>query len=183
MRVRNVVAAAAAVVLLSGSALARRPSPPADPIVVFETVKGIVEMQLFAADAPKSVAHIVALVKKHFYRGQRIHRVTAGLVQWGVPKSRVVTYKAYWGSGGSGTFINAFEVNKARRHVRGAVGLAHSGNPMTADSQLYVMKTPSPGLDGKHAVIGRVTAGMAVVDKLAVIDVITLARIKEAGPQ
>ncbi len=49
---------------------------------------------------------------------------------------------------------------------------------MAADSQLYVMKTASPSLDGKHAVIGQVTAGMAVVDKLQVTDVIKNVTIK-----
>jgi cyclophilin family peptidyl-prolyl cis-trans isomerase len=62
--------------------------------------------------------------------------------------------------------------------VRGAVGLAHSGNPFAADSQMYVMKTPSPGLDGKHAIIGRVVAGMPVVDKLQVPDLIKIDNVK-----
>ncbi len=31
------------------------------------------------------------------------------------------------------------------KHVRGAVGLAHAGDPKYADSQLYIMKTASPG--------------------------------------
>jgi cyclophilin family peptidyl-prolyl cis-trans isomerase len=49
---------------------------------------------------------------------------------------------------------------------------------MSADSQLYVMKAASPGLDGKHAIIGEVIAGMAVVDKLEVADVIKIATMK-----
>jgi peptidyl-prolyl cis-trans isomerase B (cyclophilin B) len=152
-------------------------APP--PVVVFETVKGTFEIQLFAADAPKSVEHIVGLVKRGFYRGQRIHRVTPTLVQWGDPKSKDMTYREHWGiGGGSGSAINAFELSKKHTHVRGAVGLAHSGNPMAADSQLYVMKTASPSLDGKHAVIGQVTAGMPVVDKLQVTDVIKNVTIK-----
>jgi cyclophilin family peptidyl-prolyl cis-trans isomerase len=90
-----------------------------------------------------------------------------------------MTYRDHWGRGGSGTFINAFEVSKRRRHVRGAVGLAHNGNPMSADSQLYVLKAASPGLDGKHAIIGEVIAGMAVVDKLEVADIIKIAMMKD----
>ena len=86
--------------------------------------------------------------------------------------------QAYWGTGGSGRAINAFELSEKRTHVRGAVGLAHSGNPMAADSQIYIMKTASPSLDGKHAVIGQVTAGMAVVDKIAVPDMIKNATVK-----
>jgi cyclophilin family peptidyl-prolyl cis-trans isomerase len=148
------------------------------PVIVFETVKGVFEIQLYAAEAPKSVQHIVELVRRHFYRGLRIHRVTASLVQWGDPKSRDMSMRGYWGSGGSGSPINAFELSRKRTHVRGAVGLAHSGNPMAADSQLYVMKTASASLDGKHAVIGQVTAGLAVVDRLQETDLIKVATVK-----
>ena len=147
-------------------------SPAANPVLVFETAKGTFEIELFAAEAPKSVAHILALMKKGFYRGQHFHRVTASLTQWGDLQSRDMSRRDYWGTGNSGSPIGVFEWSKKRSHVRGAVGLAHSGNPAGADSQLYVMKAASPGLDGKHAIIGRVTVGMAVVDKIAVADMI-----------
>ena len=92
-----------------------------------------------------------------------------------------MTYREHWGTGGSGTPINAFEVSKKHTHLRGAVGLAHSGNPMTADSQIYMMKAASPSLDGKHAIIGQVTTGMAVVDKIVETDVIKNAYLKAEG--
>ena len=151
------------------------------PIAVFDTAKGAFEIQFFQPEAPKSVEQIVALVKRGFYRGQRIHRVTPILVQWGDPRSKDMTYREYWGRGGSGRAINAFELSKKRTHVRGAVGLAHSGNPMAADSQIYVMKTANASLDGKHAVIGQVIAGMAVVDKLQEADVIKNVTLKTPG--
>src|SRR4051812_4255521 len=152
--------------------------PVANPVLVFETAKGSFDIELFKADAPKSVDHILALMKRSFYRGQRFHRVTASLAQFGDPQSRDMSRRDYWGTGGSGSPIGVFEVSKAHTHVRGAVGLAHSGNPLGADSQLYIMKSASPGLDGKHAIIGRVTAGMAVVDKLTVEDMIKNATVK-----
>jgi len=162
-------------------------SPPAaqtaaqakpNPVLVLETAKGAIEIEFFAAEAPKSVEHIVGLAKSGFYRAQRFHRVTDGLVQWGDKKSRDVTLRNVWGTGSNGTPIGVFELSKKRSHIRGAVALAHSGNPAGADSQLYIMKSPSPGLDGKHAVIGRVTVGMAVVDKIAVADVIKNTTVK-----
>src|SRR5262245_54485815 len=119
--------------LLSLPVAAQKPAP--DPVLILETAKGTVEIQLFAAEAPKSVAHIVALVRRSFYRGQRFHRVTPTLAQVGDPRSRDMTYREHWGSGGSGTAINAFEVSKKRTHQRGTVGLGHAGNPMAADSQ------------------------------------------------
>ena len=163
----------------------QKPAPAGDPIFVVETAKGGFEIRLFRADAPKSVEHIVALIRRSYYRGQRIHRVTSSppLVQFGDPQSRDMSRKDYWGSGGSGRAINAFELVKKYTHRRGMVGLAHSGNPMAADSQLYIMTAASPGLDGKHAIVGQVTAGMAVVDKLAVTDRLVQAYLKGEGPK
>ncbi len=166
--------------LIGAVAAAHQAKPPApkDPVLVLETARGTIEIRLFRAEAPKSVDHLLELMKRSYYRGQRFHRVTASLVQFGDPTSRLMSRQAYWGTGGSGKPINAFEWSKKRTHVRGAVGLAHSGNPMAADSQIYIMKTASPGLDGKHAVIGQVVAGMPVVDKIEVPDLIKNATVK-----
>lgn len=155
-----------------------KPAAPAAPVLVLETVKGTIEISFFPAEAPKSVEHIVRLVRNSHYRGQRFHRAEPSLVQFGDPRSRDMTLKDYWGSGGSGKVINAFELSKKRQHVRGSVGLGHSGNAMTADSQLYIMKRASPSLDGKYAIIGQVTAGMAVVDKIEIADSIKNAYMK-----
>ena len=151
---------------------------PAAPVMVLETVKGTIEITFFPTEAPKSVEHIVGLTRNFFYRGQRFHRSDASVIQFGDPRSRDMTYKAYWGTGGSGKVINAFEGSKARKHVRGTVGLGHSGNAMSADSQLYIMKRASPSLDGQYAIIGQVTSGIAVVDKIEVADSIKNAYIK-----
>lgn len=156
----------------------QKPAPPAEPVLVMDTAKGTVEIRLFPADAPKSVEHILGLVKRSFYRGFRIHRVTAGLVQFGDPATRNVTLKDSWGSGGSGTPIGAAEFSKRRTHQRGTVSLAHAGRPELADSQLFILKTATPAYDGKHAIVGQVTTGMAVVDKLAVTDVIKNITVK-----
>ena len=104
--------------------------------------------------------------------------VTPSLVQWGDPASRDMTRRDSWGSGGTGKPIGVFELSKKRSHVRGAVGLAHSGNPLGADSQLYIMKAASPSLDGKHAIIGQVVAGMAVADKITAADMIKNTTLK-----
>ena len=161
-----------------GAAEQAKTAAPANPVLVFDTLKGSIEIELFRADTPKSVDHILALMKRNFYRAQRFHRVTASLAQFGDPQSRNMARRDSWGSGNSGSPIGTFEMSKKHTHVRGSVGLAHGGNPMGADSQMYIMKTASPELDGKHAIIGRVTAGMAVVDKIVVTDEIKDARVK-----
>lgn len=150
----------------------------ADPRLIIDTAKGTIEIRLFPGDAPKSVAHILGLVKRNFYRGLRIHRVESSLVQFGDPLSRDMSRKGYWGSGGSGNPIGVAELSKRLTHRRGTVALAHGGAPTIADSQLFIMKTASPGLDGKHAIIGEVVSGLTVVDRLAVADVIKQISVK-----
>ena len=152
--------------------------PPPDPVFVLVMEKGTIEIRLFRAEAPKSIEHILALINRSFYRGQRFHRVTPSLAQVGDPSSRNMSRQAYWGNGNSGNPIGVFEHSKKRVHVRGAVGLAHSGSPLGADSQFYIMKTASPSLDGKHAIIGQVIAGMPVVDKLVFTDMIKDTKLK-----
>ena len=160
------------------SVSAQQKSPGAGPILVLDTGKGSIEIETYPNEAPKTVEHILALVKRSFYRGQRIHRVTESLAQFGDPASRDMTRQDYWGRGNSGTPIGVLEIPRARGHQRGAVGLAHGGNPRYADSQIYIMKAASPALDGKHAVIGQVTRGMDVVDRLQVADILKLVTIK-----
>jgi cyclophilin family peptidyl-prolyl cis-trans isomerase len=160
-------------VLVAGSS-ARQAKPVAapDPILVLETVKGTIEIRLLRSEAPKSVDHMLDLIKRSFYRGQRFHRVIPSLVQVGDPTSRDMSRKDYWGTSNSGNPIGVFELNKKRQHVRGMVGLGHSGNPLGADSQFYIMKAASPSLDGKYAIVGQVVSGMTVVDKIVVADMI-----------
>jgi cyclophilin family peptidyl-prolyl cis-trans isomerase len=155
---------------------------PAGPIVVMETSKGVVEMELYPEDAPKTVAHILELVKRNFYRGQRFHRVEKNfVVQVGDPQTRDVTKMEQWGKGpasGSGKPVGVVEFSKKRGHKKGAVGLAHAGDPTQGDSQFYIMLAPRPTLDGKYAVFGQVVAGMDVVEKLEVGDVIKRMTVK-----
>lgn len=150
----------------------------AGPTMTIETAKGTIEILFYAADAPKSVAHILGLAKRNFYRGQRVHRVEATLVQFGDRVTRDASRRESWGRSGSGTPIGEAEFNR-HSHVRGAVSLAHGGNPRNADSQMFIMKTDMPGLDGKHVVIGRVTRGMDVVDKLQYADLFKQVTITE----
>jgi cyclophilin family peptidyl-prolyl cis-trans isomerase len=159
-----------------------KPTPGAGPIIVVETSKGTFEFETYPDDAPKSVEQILRLVKRNFYNGQRVHRVEPNfVVQFGDPKSRDMTKRASWGQtagGGSGKPVGVAEISKKHLHVKGAVGMAHAGDPAQADSQIYVMLSTKPALDGKYAVIGQVISGMDVVQKLQVEDMIKKVSVK-----
>jgi len=149
----------------------------AGPMLLVETVKGNIEIQLYPADAPKHVEHILALVKRNFYNGQRVHRVVPGfVVQWGDPQTRDMTKRDRWGSGGSGRTIGVSEVK--RKHVPGSVAAAHPGDPKLADSQIYIAFAAQPKLDRDFTVFGQVTSGMDVARKLVVNDVIRRVTVK-----
>ena len=155
------------------------PSPGAGPVVVIETTKGTFEFETYPDEAPKTVEHILALVKRNFYNGLRFHRVEPGfVVQVGDPNSRDYTKRNLWGTGGSGKPVGVAELSRKRLHVRGAVAMAHSGNPAQSDAQFYITLNAVPRLDGKYVVFGRVISGMDVVAKIAVGDVIRKASVK-----
>jgi len=153
------------------------------PVIVVETSKGSFEIEMFSEDAPKSVAHVVDLVKRGFYDGQRVHRALPGfLVQWGDPRSRDPAQEPDWGRGAaasSGTPLGAAELSKKRSHTKGVVGLAHPGNPAQADSQIYVTLADRPELNGRNAVIGRVIAGDEVPARLERGDLILRMSVRE----
>lgn len=159
------------------------PDPALGPMLVIETVKGTIYVQLFAKEAPKSVEQVVKLTKANFYNQQKIHRVVAGqLVQFGDKQSRDATLREWWGKGpnsGSGKPIAVDETSKTRKHKAGTVGMAHPGDVRSSDSQIYITLRPAPQLDGKHNIIGEVKGGMAIVPKLAVADIIKKVTVIE----
>ena len=163
--------------------VARAQTGGAGPVVVVETSKGTFAFETYPNDAPKTVAHILELVRRGFYDGQRIHRALPGfVVQWGDPQSRDLNRQADWGKGAaasSGTPIGLPEMTKKRLHTKGAVGVAHTGLPALADSQIYVTLADRHDLDGKYTVFGHIISGDDVIDKIQVGDVIKRAYVRE----
>ena len=122
------------------------------------TNHGALAIELFDADAPKTVANFLRLAREGFYDGLVFHRVIPDfMIQGGDPRGD--------GTGGPGyQFEDEFNDRKV---VRGALAMANSG-PDTNGSQFFVVTTPAASwLDGKHTVFGRVTDGMAVVDRIS----------------
>lgn len=131
--------------------------------------------------SPKTVAHILGLVRKRFYDGQRFHRVVPDFViQWGAPASRDqdLTSEAV-GSGGSGKKDLPFEESKVSFR-KGVVGVASEGKKKGGDSQLFVMIGDAPRLDGNYAVVGKVIQGQDVCDRVKVGDRILTMRVVES---
>ena len=177
---------ACALVTVPAAAQTGKTSPGAGPVVVLETSKGTIEFETYPNEAPKTVAHILALVKRTFYNGIRVHRVVRNfVVQFGDPQTRDMTKKDRWGAGpaaGSGKPIGVGEINPKRTHVLGAVAMAHAGDAAKADSQMYITLAPVPRLNPDYTVFGKVISGIDVVQKIEVGDVIKKASVRSASP-
>jgi cyclophilin family peptidyl-prolyl cis-trans isomerase len=177
------VALVSAIVAAPAFTAAEQRSTAAPPVLVVQTSKGAFAFQTFPDEAPVTVAHVVALVRKGFYDGQRVHRKLPGfVVQFGDPQSRDLAKRDAWGRGvtaSSGSPVGVAEITRKRPHLRGTVGIAHLGDPSTADSQIYVTLSARPDLDGRYAVIGQVVAGDDVPASLDVGDVIKRVFVRE----
>jgi cyclophilin family peptidyl-prolyl cis-trans isomerase len=152
-------------------------------VIVVETARGEFSFETYPSEAPRTVKHVVELVKAGFYDGQRIHRAIPGfVVQWGDPQSRDPSKESLWGRGpaaGSGTPIGAAEMSKRRPHVKGAVAVAHPGNPALADSQIYATLSNRNELNGAYTVFGKVVSGEDVLDGLQKGDIILRMFVRE----
>src|SRR3954466_2515964 len=146
---KRLEAALLIVVACSLSIVAQQKSPGAGPILVLETVKGTIEIETYPEEAPKTVARVLALVRKNFYNGQRFHRAEPNfVVQIGDPVTRDMSRQSWWGRQGTGTPIGVAEITKKRRHIAGAVSMAYPGTDKTqADSQFFIMRRAAPDFD------------------------------------
>jgi cyclophilin family peptidyl-prolyl cis-trans isomerase len=166
VKIRLLLAALILVLAAPHATLAQAPQPAAPvkgPGKVTQMAEiamekgGIIKIEFFPDDAPKTVENFVTLAKKGFYNGLVFHRVEPGfVVQGGDPKGD--------GTGGPGYKIKA-EFNK-NQHDRGAVAMARSNDPDSAGSQFYITLGPAHFLDGKYTVFGKVVSGMNIVDNI-----------------
>lgn len=137
--------------------ITQQTTPTDDDILLLETPYGTVEIETFPQLAPNHVARIKELAREKFYDGLLFHRVIAGfMAQTGDPRGN--------GTGGSGKNINA-EFNEGK-HIRGAVSMARSQNPNSADSQFFIVLADSQFLDRNYTVWGRVIRGMEFIDSI-----------------
>ena len=128
-----------------------------------ETNRGTIELQLFAEQAPRTVANFEKLAGDGFYDGLSFHRVIDNfMIQTGCPKGT--------GTGGPGyTFEDEFN-DDLTHDGPGVLSMANAG-PNTNGSQFFITHVPCPHLDGRHSVFGKVLAGQDVVDSIAQGDV------------
>jgi cyclophilin family peptidyl-prolyl cis-trans isomerase len=151
--------------------MADRLAPPSGALdtskaytATFKTEKGDIVVELYADRAPLTVENFVNLARAGFYDGTTFHRVINGfMAQGGDPTGT--------GTGGPG-YQFGDEFHPTLRHDgAGVLSMANAG-PGTNGSQFFITYGPTPHLDGRHSVFGKVTSGMDV-----------LLSIRERDPQ
>jgi cyclophilin family peptidyl-prolyl cis-trans isomerase len=133
---------------------------------VFQTNLGTFEAELYAKECPETVWNFINLAEGrqdtarggNYYDGLSFHRVIDGFViQGGCPFGN--------GTGGPGyQFKDEFDPN-LRHDGPGVLSMANAG-PGTNGSQFFVTLAPTPHLDDRHSVFGKVTEGLDVVMKI-----------------
>ncbi|KAK3056940.1 Peptidyl-prolyl cis-trans isomerase-like 1 [Extremus antarcticus] len=132
--------------------------------VILETSMGAITIELYHDHAPKTCQNFAQLASRKYYDGTIFHRVIPDfMIQGGDPTGT--------GRGGSSIFGDKFEdeIRSDLKHTgAGVLSMANSG-PNTNGSQFFITTAPTPWLDGKHTIFGRVKNGMRVVQRMGLV--------------
>ena len=150
--------------LVSAVSLAADPAP--NPRVEIKTSQGTMIVELYAEQAPKSVANFLQYTKDGFYAGTVFHRVIDNfMIQGGGFTEKMLQKET------RATIVN--EATNGLKNELGTLAMARTSEPHSASSQFFINLKHNeflnnPGRDGwGYAVFGKVVDGMDVVQKIA----------------
>ncbi|MEI7922892.1 MAG: peptidylprolyl isomerase [Planctomycetota bacterium] len=144
----------------------------ANPVVVIETNKGIIEVELFQDKTPISAANFLKYVDSKFYDGLIFHRVIDGFMVQGGGMDAAMKEKK------NNAPIKNEAASSGVKNARGTLAMARTNVPDSATSQFFInlkdndFLNPSAGNAG-YAAFGKVVAGMDVVDSIAKVKTAT----------
>ena len=137
-------------------------------VAVIETNLGTMEIELFNDKAPRTVSNFVDLIEKGFYDGVIFHRIISGfMIQGGDPTGT--------GRGGPGYTIDDEFHPDLKHDSKGILSMANAG-PNTGGSQFFITLAPTPHLDNRHAVFGKLIKGEEILDKIGAVETDANAR-------
>ncbi|RED92057.1 peptidylprolyl isomerase [Marinoscillum furvescens] len=137
------------------------------------TKKGVMKIEFYEKDAPKTVENFITLAEKGFYDGLTFHRVIPNFViQGGCPDGT--------GAGGPGYSIDCELEGDNQYHDRGVLSMAHAGRN-TGGSQFFIChsRENTAHLDRNHTCFGKVVEGVDVIDDIRQGDVMDKVVITE----
>jgi peptidyl-prolyl cis-trans isomerase A (cyclophilin A) len=131
-------------------------------IAEFNTNRGNFKIELFGDKAPLTVSNFKKLVDEGFYNGLIFHRVIPNfMIQGGCPHGT--------GRGRPGHSIRDEFHPDLKHNSKGILSMANAG-PNTGGSQFFITIAPTPWLDRKHSIFGKVIQGMDIVDEISKVD-------------
>lgn len=134
--------------------------------VSLQTTQGTILLELYTLHAPLACENFSTLASRGYYNNVTFHRIVQDfMVQGGDPTGT--------GRGGSSIFGGKFkdEIDPALRFTgAGILAMANSG-PDSNASQFFITLAPTPFLDRKHTIFGRVEKGMLTLQRLAMVPV------------
>ncbi len=137
------------------------------------TAKGVMKLEFYHKDAPKTVENFINLIEKGYYDNLTFHRVIPDFViQGGCPNGT--------GTGGPGYKIKCELDGENQYHDRGVLSMAHAGKD-TGGSQFFIChsRNNTSHLDRVHTCFGKVTDGLEVIDQIQAGDKIIKMIISE----
>ena len=149
--------------VFAAPAFAQAPKLPAgaDPqnVLVIDTTKGRILIQLRPDFAPHHVERLKQLARDGYYTNVPWHRVMAGFM------AQTGDGQNFDGTGHS-KYPNLKAEFTQTPFTRGVVGMARASDPNSANSQFFICFADASFLNGQYTVIGNVISGMDVADKL-----------------
>jgi peptidylprolyl isomerase len=149
-----------------------------NPVAVFTTNKGVIELELFEDTMPITTGNFMKLANEGFYNGIKFHRVIEGfMIQGGDPNTKTDNVMTY-GQGGPGyTITDEFVAGPHLTNKRGTIAMANTGQPNSGGSQFFINLVDNTNLDydkepltSRHPVFGQVISGMEVVDEIGRVE-------------
>ncbi|KAA8908669.1 putative peptidyl-prolyl cis-trans isomerase ppi1 [Sphaerosporella brunnea] len=133
-------------------------------LVTLDTSMGSITLELYTDHAPRTCKNFLTLAQRGYYNGCLFHRIIPDfMIQGGDPTGT--------GRGGSSIYGGKFddEIHPSLKHTgAGVLSMANSG-PNTNGSQFFITLAPTPWLDKKHTIFGRVHSGMRVVQRMGLV--------------
>ncbi len=129
--------------------------------------QGTIVIDLLEEVAPQHVERITTLAAEGAYDDVVFHRVIEGfMAQTGDVEFGVMGMDMRYAGRGGSEYPDLPAEFSDIPYERGIVGMARAQDPNSANSQFFIMFAPAPPLDGQYTVVGRVVAGMDVVDAI-----------------
>jgi cyclophilin family peptidyl-prolyl cis-trans isomerase len=156
---------------------AEKAEKESNPMVVFETSKGKMTIELYPKEAPITVENFLAYVNEGFYEGTVFHRVIPRFVIQGggmtADMQRKPTHKPIKN-----------EADNGLKNLRGTLSMARTNDPNSATSQFFINLVDNKALDKSqtsagYAVFGKVIRGLDIVDSIAAVQTTTKGQYKD----